>query len=101
MKKIIFAIVVIAVAALAALNVTLVLNEDKPVLELSLKNITALTGSESEPICSICGGEAAYCTCDVGITCPHGGCWGTWCHKNSYNPVCWCEATGDPITVCA
>lgn len=96
MKKLIF---VVVIAALAAVNVNIGLNSNESYIDLSLTSIMALARGETD-YCSICGYHVQSCNCSGGITCDHGSCRGTVCHYNSQNPACWCRANGNPNSFC-
>jgi hypothetical protein len=98
MKKIILAMVV---AIMAAVNVSFALQSDKSVIDLSLTDIMALAIAENDAGCAICGQGVDDCSCTaIGITCPYGSCWGTWCHELSGDLLCRCKANGSPYSVC-
>jgi hypothetical protein len=98
MKKLVLLVVV---AVLAIVNVNLVFNSEKLVIDLSLASIQALAQGESN-ICSICGYDVNICNCDdYGITCDAGSCSGKVCHNNTNNWACRCEANGNPYSFCA
>lgn len=97
MKKIIFVIITII---LAAVNVNLAFNSNESIIDLSLTGIMALANGESIN-CSICGYNVNNCNCDdYGTTCDHGSCNGKVCHENTYNPTCWCRANGISYSFC-
>lgn len=97
MKKSLFLVVALI---WAVVNVSVVLTSEKSIVDLSLASIEALAQGESN-ICSICGYDVNTCNCDnYGITCDHASCWGKQCHVNTENPICWCEANGNPAIFC-
>lgn len=97
MKKIIFMVVIVA---LAAVNLNLAFNSNESVIDLSLTSIMALAQGESNT-CSICGYDVNTCNCDSGgITCDHGSCSGKVCHSNTDNWACRCKANGNPYSFC-
>ena len=96
MKKIIFVVVVVV---LAAVNVNLAFNSDDNFVNLSLASITALARGETTN-CSICGYDVNHCSCDLGITCDYGSCTGKVCHYNLNDWSCRCASNGNPLSFC-